>query len=133
MIELCNYGEWKGLPLYQCVLCPYSTLDKEEFIRHVEAKHIGPGYDKVVLYRCRACEFETDDEQAAVAHVRNEHRVLPEHPKEPQRLDRFGNPAGGEAVIAPPKPGPEAELTATEEVAQEVTDNGENDTDEDDD
>lgn len=124
MLELCEFGEWRGLPLYQCALCPYSTLDREDFIKHAESKHLGTGYDKVITYRCQACDFESEDEQRMRDHVLLKHRVLPE-PPQVQRFDRFGNPTGESAAT---------EETATaEEVVEEVTNNGTSDTDEDDD
>lgn len=34
-------GEWKGLPMWQCKLCPWSTLRSEqEMIEHIEACHM---------------------------------------------------------------------------------------------
>jgi len=113
MLELCEFGTWRGLPLYKCVLCPYSTLDREDFMEHVETRHMGPGYNTAVIYRCQACDFETEDEERMQLHVRQTHRKLPEPPV---AKDRFGN-----------------SVTAAGTETQEVADNGTSDTDEDDD
>ncbi len=32
-------GQWKGLPNYECKLCPFSTLDLPVMEEHQEQKH----------------------------------------------------------------------------------------------
>lgn len=32
-------GTWSGLPNYECGLCPFSTLNEDEMVRHAMGRH----------------------------------------------------------------------------------------------
>jgi len=35
-------GTWDKFPNYECLLCPYSTLDEEAMVRHLTLVHAPP-------------------------------------------------------------------------------------------
>lgn len=35
-------GNWRGMTMYQCGQCPYSTLERAKFIAHVAEMHAPP-------------------------------------------------------------------------------------------
>lgn len=41
--DLYEVGQWKGMPRWQCKLCPWDTLEGEEVIRkHIVTTHMAP-------------------------------------------------------------------------------------------
>jgi hypothetical protein len=74
--QLYTVGEWKTLALYECALCPFSTLNEEDILEHIEARHIGTGYERVVSYICAVCGFETPSANEIQRHLAEERRQI---------------------------------------------------------
>ena len=58
-----------GTTLYQCHLCTYTCLSREQFNDHVNGHY---------EFRCMKCDFLTKDEDEYRAHLKDDHQCTPE-------------------------------------------------------
>ena len=64
-----------GTTLYQCHLCTYTCLARDQFNDHVNGHY---------EFRCTKCEFNTKDEDEYRSHLKDEHQCTPEEMEDEQ-------------------------------------------------
>lgn len=92
ILEVIEVGEWKGLPRYQCKLCPFDSLHRDVVVAHVLARHFPaqprPGqagtpllldrYGNPVLTAAPGVEVRSEEERPAPPAPRRTRRQIEE-------------------------------------------------------